>query len=226
MSSAPAALTYDAIYFASIPVYFAPVPGETLPFIASEWHEDHSSLPAALERFSLIKDPNGGLPLFHPAIPALDLTRQPSASASAASAEALPLQLRQPLLKVPESLAAPPPNTIQGYASGVRSAVIKLDGQWYCPRTRVNATPRRIRLIMPQSGTVSKDAETTAMASLSRKSARTSPSTMALRKCSNSCKCAVQPSPTLQCASSPCPAESPTPWRLWMQLERTRPSRS
>ena len=171
MSSAPAALTYDAIYFASIPVYFAPVPGETLPFIASEWHEDHSSLPAALERFSLFKDPNGGLPLFHPAIPALDLTRQPSASASAASAEALPLQLRQPLLKVPESLAAPPPNTIQGYASGVRSAVIKLDGQWYCPRTLVNATPRRIRLVMPQSGTVSKDAETTAMASLSRQSA-------------------------------------------------------
>ena len=149
MSSAPAALTYDAIYFASIPVYFAPVPGETLPFIASEWHEDHSSLPAALERFSLITDPDGGLPLAQPAIPALDFTRQPSASASAASAEALPMQLRQPLLKVPESLAAPPPNTIQGYASGVRSAVIKLDGQWYCPRTRVNATPRRIRLIMP-----------------------------------------------------------------------------
>ena len=166
MSSTPAALTYDAIYYASIPVFFAPVPGETLPFVASEWHEDLSSLPAALNRFSLMKNPDGGLPLFHPAIPALDLLRQPSSSASAASAEALPLQLRQPLLKVPESLAAPPPNTIQGYASGVRSAVIKLDGQWYCPRSLLNATLRQIRLIMPPStGTASTDAETTAMVS-------------------------------------------------------------
>ena len=132
MSAAPAPLTDDAIYFASIPVFFVPVPGETIPFVASHWHEDPSSLPTALSRFSLISDPDGGLPLFHPAIPALDLLQQldASSSSSSAAAAALPMQLRQPLLKVPEELAAPPPHTIQGFASGVRSAVIKLDGQW------------------------------------------------------------------------------------------------
>jgi len=126
-------LTYDAIYYASIPVFFTPVPRETFPFIASEWHEDASSLPAALSRFSLIPDPDGGLPLFHPAIPALDLLRKSDASsesARAAATQALPLLLHQPLLKVPESLSPPPPNAIQGYASGVRSALLKLDGQW------------------------------------------------------------------------------------------------
>lgn len=132
MSASSAPLTDDAIYFASVPVFFAPVPGQTDPFVASEWHEDASSVPAALARFSLIPDPDGGPPLFHPAIPALDLLRQPSASSESA-AQALPQQLRHPLLKVPESLAAPPPNSIQGYASGVRSAVIKLDGHWHCP---------------------------------------------------------------------------------------------
>ena len=133
MSATHPPLTDDAIYFASIPVFFTPVPGETIPFIASEWHEDASSLPAALARFSLIPDPDGGLPLFHPAIPALDLLRKSDASsesARAAAAQALPLLLRQPLLKVPESLSPPPPNTIQGYASGVRSALLKLDGHW------------------------------------------------------------------------------------------------
>ena len=155
MSSTLAPLTYDAIYYASIPVFFAPVPGETLPFVASEWQEDPSSLPAALNRFSLIKNPDGGLPFFHPAIPALDLLRQPDASASAASVETLPLHLRQPLLKVPQSLAAPLPNTIQGYASGVRSAVIKLDGEWCRPCGLLNAAPRQVHLTtLPSTGTV------------------------------------------------------------------------
>jgi hypothetical protein len=133
-------LTDDAIYFASIPVFFAPVPGQTVPFLASEWHEDASSLPAALARFSLIPNPDGGVPMVHPAIPALDLLRQPSASSEAAF-QALPQQLRHPLLKVPESDAVPPPNSIQGYASGVRSAVIKLDGHWHCPCS-FSHTPR------------------------------------------------------------------------------------
>jgi hypothetical protein len=141
MSATHPPLTYDAIYYASIPVFFTPVPGETIPFIASEWCEDASSLPAALARFSLIPDPDGGLPLFHPAIPALDHLRKSDASsesARAAATQALPLLLRQPLLKVPESLSPPPPNTIQGYASGVRSALLKLDGQWSASSCRIS----------------------------------------------------------------------------------------
>ena len=143
MSSTPPPLTDDAIYFASIPVHFAPVPGHTIPFVPSEWQPDPSSLAAALARFSLTPPtpPNDGLPLFQPAIPALDfqhhppLPSTPAAAASAAAAAALPPQLRSPLLKIPQSppSSSPPSHPLQGYASGVRSALIKIDGQWYYP---------------------------------------------------------------------------------------------
>jgi hypothetical protein len=130
LASTSLTLDDDAIYYASIPVFFASVAGETIPFIASEWRENPSSLPAALARFSLVADPEGGLPFVHPAIPAIDFNRYSDTSSSAAAAEAIPPQLRQPLIKVPECLALPPPNTIRGFASGTRSALIKLDGHW------------------------------------------------------------------------------------------------
>ncbi len=87
----------------------------------------------------------GGLPLFQPAIPALDFQRtttsHPAAAADAAAAALLPKLLRSPLIKrsfvaaidsasgVEESAAAA--SGLHGYASGVRSAVLKVEGQWY-----------------------------------------------------------------------------------------------
>ena len=82
----------------------------------------------------------GGLPVFQPAIPALDFQRT-TTSHSAAAAALLPKLLRSPLIKrsfvaatdsasgVEESAAAA--SVLLGYASGVRSAVLKVEGQWY-----------------------------------------------------------------------------------------------
>ena len=78
--------------------------------------------------------------MFQPAIPALDLQRTTTPH-SAAAAALLPKLLRSPLIKrsfvaatdsasgVEESAAAA--SVLLGYASGVRSAVLKVEGQWY-----------------------------------------------------------------------------------------------
>jgi hypothetical protein len=122
------AISNDDIYFASLPVFFVHVPGETTAFVADEWREDPSSLPLALERFGLLAATDAGLPLCQPAIPALDLVRVPT-PASTAAFDALPVELRRPLLKVREAEAGE--GAIRGVASGTRSALIKLGSTWY-----------------------------------------------------------------------------------------------
>jgi hypothetical protein len=225
----PPTLTDDAIYFSSIPVFLAPVPGDTLPFVANDWREDPSSLPAALARFSLIPDPDGGLPLFHPALPALDFLHRPdsssssSSSSSAAAAAELPLHLRQPLLKVPEPLAAPPPHMIQGFASGVRSALIKLDGQWSHPLIHPFQAAPESHNHAHFTGIALKAAATTATASSSRTSGRTSPSTATHHACSSFAKFAAQRSRTLRHANWSCLGALQQLWRRWMLLGPTRP---
>jgi hypothetical protein len=121
-------LTNDDIYFASLPVFFKHVPGETTAFVADEWREDPTSLPLALDRFGLLAGADGGLPLCQPAIPALDLVRTPT-PASLAATEALPVELRRPLIKVREAEAGE--GAIRGVASGTRSALVKLGSSWY-----------------------------------------------------------------------------------------------
>ena len=151
-------LDVDAIYYASLPVVFASVPGEMVPFVASEWAEDPASIGTVLQRFHFQKIPTpelyaaaraaaeskggvggayksaagaaakGEATITVPAVPALDLVRTPSAASGDALA-ALPAALRAPLIKVRESEA--PPGALRGVASGTRSALVKIEGVWY-----------------------------------------------------------------------------------------------
>ncbi len=77
--------------------------------------------------------------MFQPAIPALDFVRSPGPH-SAAAAASLPQELQLPLIKRSFSPAAAvevshsKPGTratLQGYASGVRSALVNVQGEWY-----------------------------------------------------------------------------------------------
>ena len=79
------------------------------------------------------------MPLFQPAIPALDFVRSPGPD-SAAAAASLPQELQFPLIKRSFSPATEvevspsEPGTrasLQGYASGVRSALVNVQGVWY-----------------------------------------------------------------------------------------------
>ncbi len=77
--------------------------------------------------------------MFQPAIPALDFLHSPGPD-SVAAAASLPQELQFPLIK-----RSPPPATevevspsepgsratLQGYASGVRSALVNVQGVWY-----------------------------------------------------------------------------------------------
>ena len=79
------------------------------------------------------------MPLFQPAIPALDFVRSPGPD-SAAAAASLPQELQFPLIKLsfsPATKVEVSPSepgtraTLQGYASGVRSALVNVQGEWY-----------------------------------------------------------------------------------------------
>lgn len=127
-----------AFYYASIPVWLAAVPGSVLAFDPTEWSPDASSAEAVAARSS----PGGGLPpelhdVVVPAVPSLDLVRCTSGSGGV-GAPALPPELRAPLIKVPapasatSAAASSAPPLLRGYASGVRSALVRLrGGTWY-----------------------------------------------------------------------------------------------
>lgn len=154
-------LTDDAIYFASLPVFFKRVPGEVVPFDATTWLPSAESLDAALVRFAPIPAPDGGLPLVQPAIPALDLARSADAvldmqravgrramrlvkaGSTDASAYAVPDELLSPLIKVRAEDA--PPDALFGVASGCRSALLKIKG--VCASKRKAGRAERARSV-------------------------------------------------------------------------------
>jgi len=124
MAASP--LTNDDVYYASIPVYFAPVDGDVIPFVQGEWSECSKSLETVTSRFSLMPAPDGGAGLVMPAIPALDIKHKP-AKREGVRPPYLPEALSRPLIKVPEGA----PHTLRGVASGTRSALVKVEGVWY-----------------------------------------------------------------------------------------------
>ncbi len=108
----------------------------------------------------------GGAPLFQPAIPALDFLHSPGPD-SVAAAASLPQQLQFPLIKrspAPATEFEVSPSepgtcaTLQGYASGVRSAVVNLQGVWYRLKGCGNhesgfiARDERQAILKPQGG--------------------------------------------------------------------------
>lgn len=179
------ALTDDAIYFASLPVFFKRVPGEVIPFDDTTWLPSSDSLDAALSRFAPIPAPDGGLPLVQPAIPALDLVRSEESitnmmrsvdrramrlvqagSTGDVSAYAVPDELLAPLIKVRAEDA--PADALLGVASGCRSALLKIKGacEWkrnaakptvYAARTASTLTPFTSATTNPLTNRVSTE---------------------------------------------------------------------
>lgn len=134
----------DELFYGSIPVYFKQVPGETLVYTHSEWMplDDAESLKTTLSRTRKM-GPKADIVV--PAIPALEIGQRelnPNRQRGGMddSDDELeeghisqwPLLLRKPLIKVPADKAS-----LRGalgpkaFASGVRSALIKLNSKWY-----------------------------------------------------------------------------------------------
>eukprot|EP00927_Polykrikos_kofoidii_P009836 TRINITY_DN14122_c0_g1_i1.p1 TRINITY_DN14122_c0_g1~~TRINITY_DN14122_c0_g1_i1.p1 ORF type:complete len:601 (-),score=91.54 TRINITY_DN14122_c0_g1_i1:306-2024(-) len=118
----------DEVFFGSVPVFLVPVPGKAVRYVHQSYRpgDDEASLKQTLARKDPIAHPQGGLPVVVPGMPRLDMVcdEEPCADVSD-----WPEQLRAPLIKVPQdrrSDVCP-----KAFASGVRSAVVKLGGQWY-----------------------------------------------------------------------------------------------
>eukprot|EP00929_Paragymnodinium_shiwhaense_P082209 TRINITY_DN43257_c0_g1_i1.p1 TRINITY_DN43257_c0_g1~~TRINITY_DN43257_c0_g1_i1.p1 ORF type:complete len:590 (+),score=114.02 TRINITY_DN43257_c0_g1_i1:85-1770(+) len=118
----------DEIFFGSTPVYLVPVPGKAFRYEHSKYRPgvDEVSVARSLAR----KDPqphaDGGLPVVVPCMPTVDYVCDEEESTDVSS---WPAYLQQPLLKVPASSSTA--SCPKAFASGVRSALVKLDGHWY-----------------------------------------------------------------------------------------------
>lgn len=120
-------------------VVLSPVPGEVI-LPPAAWREPPPPGDSSGRRAELVKQAMARRrPLSHlgedysnavvPAMPALDWERVPGGEAAPIWPAALS---EMPLLKVPaSSLAASHPSALHGVASGVRSALVKLKGQWW-----------------------------------------------------------------------------------------------
>lgn len=125
----------DAMYFGSTPVRLQRVAG-TVTVFSADWCEDSASLPNVLARVPRQHGPDGVDDVVVPAIPALDVVSGVSAPAAPS-----PELLQQPVVKVPlvqngllgqnAPLVRNGPHACNAVASGVRSALVKLDGHWY-----------------------------------------------------------------------------------------------
>eukprot|EP00930_Biecheleria_cincta_P047396 TRINITY_DN32849_c0_g1_i1.p1 TRINITY_DN32849_c0_g1~~TRINITY_DN32849_c0_g1_i1.p1 ORF type:complete len:627 (+),score=110.64 TRINITY_DN32849_c0_g1_i1:53-1933(+) len=135
-SGSPAAFGEDELYFGSVKAYLAPVPGSVIAYDHSQWQAltDQDSLQRVLARAEKM-GPKGDIIV--PAIPALDFGQILGVKGSNdEKVSGWPSFMRTPLIKVgkniPESMMRPVPGGPEkAFASGVRSCVFKLDGQWY-----------------------------------------------------------------------------------------------
>jgi hypothetical protein len=123
----------DLIYFGSQPVAFTTCPGSFKSFVREDWREDPSTLDIVVAREDFLPAGDGLTPdVILPAIPALDYThRDPSflTSNSNIAPSDLPHELAMPLIKIPLMNARE--DTLRGVASGTRSALVKVDNEWF-----------------------------------------------------------------------------------------------
>jgi len=129
---------YDAIYFGSLPVLFSQVPGSVIAFKSDEWHEseDPDAAQISARRSKKFLAPSSSIAdIVVPAIPALDFVKKTDEDSlhSGVQEVAIPEFLSMPVLKIPldEGSAREREGCVVGVASGVRSGLVKLDGDWY-----------------------------------------------------------------------------------------------
>ena len=124
----------DEIFYGSIPVYLKSVPGKAVPYVHSYYSpdtvRDNNNMPTkTLSRKDEISHSDGGPPIVVPCMPCLDAV----ASEEATDLSEWPKLLRSPLIKVPESECTTKNDypDLKAFASGVRSACVKLNDKWY-----------------------------------------------------------------------------------------------
>ena len=125
----------DEIFYGSIPVYLKDVAGDATAYDESAYAYEEpydGATPRTLDRKDPIPHPDGGPPVVVPCIPGLDVigvtpsTEKISDNANDGCVD-WPQQLRRPLVKVDQRVPGAP----KAVASGIRSALTKVDGQWY-----------------------------------------------------------------------------------------------
>lgn len=142
----------DRYYFGTKPAFLKHVDGSSTMFAESEWCIDNSSTAkgnALAFQEKIILD---GIeyPIAVPGIPALDYVKKHCDLPSAQISQ--PELLRLPLLKCPESdsnIAYP------AIASGVRSALIKVDSTWYRLKgcgNNIDGFPMKVHYLPDSSG--------------------------------------------------------------------------
>ena len=124
----------DEIFYGSIPVYLKSVPGKIIAYIHSHYSpdtvRDNNNMPTnTLSRKDEIPHSDGGPPIVVPCMPCLDLV----GSEESTDLSEWPELLRSPLIKVPESESTTKKDypDLKAFASGVRSACVKIDNKWY-----------------------------------------------------------------------------------------------
>ena len=122
-------LPIDDVYFGTKRTNFRRAAGSTVCFIESEWSADDSpdGVQNSLSYQRKIIMDGFDVPLAVPGIPALDFVR--NSFDYTMSSMGVPPVLHYPLLKCPEQETDVV--GVIGIASGVRSAVIKVDSKWY-----------------------------------------------------------------------------------------------
>ena len=118
----------DEIFYGSVPVHFKSVPGKAVPYIHADYSpctiRDSNGMPTTtLARKDEIPHPDNGPPIVVPCMPCLDQ----KASKSSNNLDAWPDYLKTPLIKTSEVTLNEP----KAFASGTRSACIKLNNTWY-----------------------------------------------------------------------------------------------
>jgi len=123
----------DELYFGSKRVFLRRVAGEASSFDLASWRtaKEPSAVKRVVERGKPVGMKND---ILVPAIPALDFVENDGAKHNA-SVDKWPAALRQPLIKVGKNI---PPSSIKNeqgiiksFASGVRSAVVRVGDEWY-----------------------------------------------------------------------------------------------
>lgn len=147
----------DRYYFGTKETFLKQVHGTSTTFLESEWCLDSSSLAkenALVHQERLVLD-NCDIPIAVPGIPAVDYVRKNCDLPGPPISN--PKLLEFPLLKTIES-----ESNVSGYvgiASGVRSALIKVDSLWYRLKgcgNNVDGFPMRVHYLPSADGTGEK----------------------------------------------------------------------
>ena len=121
----------DEIFYGSVPVHFRRVAGRAVRYDEATYAPDAEvdAVTGHPNRTLKRKDPiphaDGGAPVVVPCMPCLDVLGGDAEGDDDVSS--WPEFLRSPLIKCAEAVAGEP----KAFASGCRSACVKLEGKWY-----------------------------------------------------------------------------------------------